>query len=56
MLLAVPMEDRLGGMASPGMVDSVGRKATPHAGAAGQAVAQDRGARWAIRAVWAIAR
>jgi hypothetical protein len=43
MLLAVPMEDRLGGMASPGMVDSVGRKATPHAGAAGQAVAQDRG-------------
>lgn len=43
MLLAVPMEDRLGGMASPGMVDSVGRKATPHAGASGQTSAQDRG-------------
>ncbi len=43
LLLAVPMADRLGGTANPGLVSSLPQPVPPHAGAASAAVAGDRG-------------
>lgn len=43
LLLAVPMADRLGGTANPGLVSSQPQQVPPHAGASGGAVAGDRG-------------
>jgi hypothetical protein len=43
LLLAVPMADRLGGTANPGLVSSQPRQVPPHAGASGSAIAGDRG-------------
>lgn len=43
LLLAVPMADRLGGTANPGLVSSQPQQVPPHAGASGNGVAGDRG-------------
>jgi hypothetical protein len=43
LMLAVPMQDRLGGIANPGPVTSVTREGSPRAGASGQVQAQARG-------------
>ncbi|WP_448664654.1 hypothetical protein ACG3SL_08295 [Sphingomonas sp. CJ20] len=43
LLLAVPMADRLGGTANPGLVSSLPQPVPPHAGAASAANAGDRG-------------